>query len=180
MLLATWHGTPVAVKEFVSKKRPGGHSRTASQLLSDMQKVRVCGLHVGKPASAARTLQAATQLYAAFQACAPCAPLFAQEAALMARMRHPHVVSLIGLTSRPPCLVTEYCPLGSLADVLRKACSDPKWAAQLTWRRRLNMVWHAAVLLQTLHAHALRRRAPETAVLPVCRHPCRPWMLLSG
>ena len=111
----------------------------------------------------------------------------------MARMRHPHVVSFMGLCRMPPCILTgepqggalvwcapcflhwctavgwpglapagvaswpvlicsgfpappllsvraEFCPQGSLYDVLHKAGQQASAAAQLTWQLRLSMV----------------------------------------
>ena len=115
----------------------------------------------------------------------------------MARMRHPNVVSFMGLCRMPPCILTgepawislnsnraaaapataatataaaaagaaaataaaaarhrsspatgllhcplfaEYCPQGSLYDVLHKAAQQASVAAQLTWQLRLTMV----------------------------------------
>ena len=43
------------------------------------------------------------------------------EATLMSRLRHPHVVRLLGLLVEPehvPCIMTELCPLGSLHTLL--------------------------------------------------------------
>lgn len=39
----------------------------------------------------------------------------------MASLRHPHCLLYLGLCSSPPVLVMEFCPRGSLADVLRQA-----------------------------------------------------------
>ena len=58
----------------------------------------------------------------------------------MCRLRHPNVVSFLGVCKSPPCVVTEYCSRGSLTDVLRAARPAPAAAARLDWARRLNMV----------------------------------------
>jgi hypothetical protein len=58
----------------------------------------------------------------------------------MAALRHPNIVSFLGVCRLPPCVVSEYCSKGSLADVLRGARASPAKAAQLDWHRRLNMV----------------------------------------
>lgn len=65
----------------------------------------------------------------------------------MARMRHPNIVSFMGLCAMPPCILTEYCPRGSVFDVLRR----PAATAELTWHRRLGMALDAARGLLYLH-----------------------------
>ena len=62
----------------------------------------------------------------------------------MSSMRHPNVVLLMGLCLNPPCLITEFCPRGSLYDVLRKARRDPTFEQQFDWCRRLNMILDTA------------------------------------
>lgn len=44
----------------------------------------------------------------------------------------------------PPCVVSEFCPRGSLYDVLSKAKAWPSKATELTWPRRINMALDAA------------------------------------
>ena len=63
-----------------------------------------------------------------------------KEAELMAAMRHPNVVTLMGVCAYPPALVTEYCSRGSLTDVLHGGARDAARARHLTWARRLHMV----------------------------------------
>ncbi|KAL4444033.1 hypothetical protein ABPG75_011770 [Micractinium tetrahymenae] len=75
-----------------------------------------------------------------------------EEAAVMARLRHPHAVSLLGICTMPPCILTEYCKNGSLYSLLRLACSRPEVAAQLTWPVRLRMMLDAATGLLYLHS----------------------------
>ena len=58
----------------------------------------------------------------------------------MCSLRHPSIVTFLGVCPVPPCVVTEYCARGSLADVLRNARQSPAAAAKLDWLRRLNMV----------------------------------------
>ena len=108
-----------------------------------------------------------------------------EEAAVMARMRHPNLLNLLGLCALPPCLLTEYCERGSLFDVLRAAAASPQAAAQLTWRRRLSMVrvrgWRAVhagfgcacgdAAGRRQHATCTRNRPP--AMLLECRPPSR-------
>jgi serine/threonine protein kinase len=49
-----------------------------------------------------------------------------QEVGILATLRHPNVVLFMGVCLAPPAVVTEYCPLGSLYDVLKKVrpCSQ--------------------------------------------------------
>ena len=63
-----------------------------------------------------------------------------QESTLLAALRHPNICQFLGVCPVPPCLVTEYCARGSLADLLRAARASPARAAQLKWPRRLGMV----------------------------------------
>ena len=76
------------------------------------------------------------------------------EAALLAALRHPHIVSFLGLCTEPPCIVTELCAHGSLLDVLKRARTTPAVAAELTWPRRLRMALDAAAGMLYLHARS--------------------------
>ncbi|KAI8475665.1 MAG: kinase-like domain-containing protein [Monoraphidium minutum] len=76
-----------------------------------------------------------------------------REVDILANLRHPNVVMFLGVVLRPPCVVTEYCSLGSLYDVLRKARRDAAFGARLTWPRRLLMALDAAKGMLYLHAH---------------------------
>lgn len=79
--------------------------------------------------------------------------MLVQEAALLASMRHPNVVNFFGICREPPCIITEFCSGGSLAEVLAEARRNPETAgAALTWQRRLNMMLHAAVGMLYLHS----------------------------
>eukprot|EP00887_Chlorella_sp_A99_P004258 scaffold15.g4258.t1 len=65
-----------------------------------------------------------------------------EEAGLMASMRHPCIVGFYGIVTSPAaCLVTEYCPKGSLVAVLKH---NPALAAALTWAQRLCFAVDAA------------------------------------
>ncbi|PRW60140.1 Serine threonine- kinase CTR1 [Chlorella sorokiniana] len=75
------------------------------------------------------------------------------EAAVMVRMRHPNVVSFMGICLTPPCIVTEWCAKGSLFDVLRSAARHPDRAAVLSMGLRLQMAVDAARGLLYLHRH---------------------------
>ena len=63
-----------------------------------------------------------------------------QEAVLLCKLRHPNIVTFMGVCPFPPCVVTEYCERGSLGDVLQKAKKSPSMAAKLSWVKRLSMV----------------------------------------
>ncbi|PSC69274.1 Serine threonine-kinase CTR1 [Micractinium conductrix] len=76
-----------------------------------------------------------------------------KEAEVMAALRHPNVVSLMGVCSYPPALVTEYCSRGSLTDVLSEARRDHSAAAHLAWPLRLHLALDAAKGMLALHAH---------------------------
>lgn len=73
------------------------------------------------------------------------------EADLLASIRHPYVVSFIGLRGEPLSVVTEYCARGSLFTLLNRAKADAAKAAELTWARRLGMAANAAAGMLHLH-----------------------------
>lgn len=84
---------------------------------------------------------------------APVLDKLADEAGLMASMRHPNIIQFMGIVSMPPCVVTEYCERGSLADVLKRARkAEPGAAEALGWRLRLGMAADAATGMLYLHA----------------------------
>ena len=58
----------------------------------------------------------------------------------MASLRHPNVLSFLGICTYPPCLISEFCPRGSLDELLREARTSLAAAAGLSWKRRLHMV----------------------------------------
>lgn len=82
-----------------------------------------------------------------------------QHSGLLASLRHPCLVSFLGMCADPPCLVCEYCPRGSLAQVLQVAAAFPKQAAKLDWLRRLQMVGQAnsacLVCFEAQQSHAV-------------------------
>jgi hypothetical protein len=59
---------------------------------------------------------------------------------MLAAIRHPNVLSFLGVCTTPPALISEYCARGSLFDTLRRARLSPGFAKQLTWVVRLRMV----------------------------------------
>jgi serine/threonine protein kinase len=77
-----------------------------------------------------------------------------QEAGIMVTLRHPNIVSFIGVTLSPPAVVMEFCALSSAADVLERARRDPAKAAELTWERRLAMATDAAQGMLYLHSRS--------------------------
>jgi hypothetical protein len=85
----------------------------------------------------------------------PVMAALAQEAGLMASLRHPNIVQFMGMCTLPPCVVTEYCARGSLTDVLKAGrTGKPAAAADLSWRRRLGMALDAATGMLHLHARS--------------------------
>jgi len=74
-----------------------------------------------------------------------------KEAGIMASVRHPNVISYLGVCPEPACIVTEYCSKGSLTDVLRRGRASNAHAAALDWPRRLNMAMDAAKGMLHLH-----------------------------
>lgn len=65
---------------------------------------------------------------------------------VMHRLRHPHVLQLLGVCEAPLALVTELCGAGSLESLLRKG--HPSMAS---WKRRLLVATYAAQALEYLH-----------------------------
>jgi hypothetical protein len=55
----------------------------------------------------------------------------------MVSLRHPNILQFLGMSAWPPCIVSEYCSRGSVADVLKAARAAPN---DLPWRRRLDLV----------------------------------------
>ncbi|GAB4821003.1 hypothetical protein N2152v2_008049 [Parachlorella kessleri] len=76
-----------------------------------------------------------------------------KEAVLMCKLRHPNIVTFMGVCPYPPCVVTEYCERGSLADVLGRAKQSPPLAAKLGWLRRLSMMMDTAKGMLHLHSN---------------------------
>lgn len=74
-----------------------------------------------------------------------------KEAGIMASVRHPNVISYLGVCAEPACIVTEYCSKGSLTDVLRRGRASVAHRTALDWPRRLNMAMDAAKGMLHLH-----------------------------
>jgi serine/threonine protein kinase len=73
-----------------------------------------------------------------------CGLNYIMQVKIIANLRHPNIVLFMGVCLSPPCLITEYCPQGSLLDVLQRAHTQRYTAAQLTWARRLKMALQVA------------------------------------
>ena len=76
------------------------------------------------------------------------------EVAVMASLRHPNVVLLVGFCFEPPCLALEYCARGSVFSILQRAGTDPATASWLTWERRVKMAANAAAAMLHLHSRS--------------------------
>ena len=86
------------------------------------------------------------------------------QAAIASSLRHPNVVLMLGYCLEPPCIITEFCPRGSLFDVLKKANTDPVFAQQLSWCKRIQMALDAAkVGTETYHTTHSR-----SGTMPCC------------
>lgn len=64
----------------------------------------------------------------------------------MATLRHPNIVSFLGVCALPPCVVTEFCARGSLDALLKLASRSRQLAEQLDWERRITMVSQQRVI----------------------------------
>ncbi|XP_052134731.1 U-box domain-containing protein 33-like isoform X2 [Oryza glaberrima] len=73
---------------------------------------------------------------------------FQQEVHLISKVRHPHLVTLIGACPDALCLVYEYVPNGSLHDRLWSKCGIP----QLPWKIRARIVAEISSALFFLHS----------------------------
>jgi serine/threonine protein kinase len=75
---------------------------------------------------------------------------FRNEATFLASLQHPNIVGVVGVCVRPPelWLLLEYCPLGSLWDVLQ----DSPGHASLGWPRRRQFAAGVARSVAFLHS----------------------------
>jgi hypothetical protein len=82
----------------------------------------------------------------------------------MAALRHPNILGFMGVVTAPPCLVLEYCPRGSLYDVLREARESPSGdvAHSMDWTRRLQMVRSLALALAPTYSRRSHGSAPPS------------------
>ncbi|KAG8093891.1 hypothetical protein GUJ93_ZPchr0012g20429 [Zizania palustris] len=72
---------------------------------------------------------------------------FEQEVSILSRVRHPHLVTLLGTCSESSTLVYEFLPNGSLEDFL--VCSDKRQT--LTWQVRIRIIAEICSALIFLH-----------------------------
>ena len=72
-----------------------------------------------------------------------------KEVAIMARLRHPNIVLLLGAVRSPPSIVEEFCARGSLFSVLQRHTKPG--VPPLEWRVRLQMALGAAAGMCYLH-----------------------------
>ncbi|KAK1306143.1 U-box domain-containing protein 52 [Acorus calamus] len=72
---------------------------------------------------------------------------FKQELELLGRIRHPHLLLLIGACPDHSCLVYEYMENGSLDDRLRQKDNSPP----LRWFERFRIAWEVSSALAFLH-----------------------------
>uniref|UniRef100_A0A0D9XMG9 RING-type E3 ubiquitin transferase n=1 Tax=Leersia perrieri TaxID=77586 RepID=A0A0D9XMG9_9ORYZ len=73
---------------------------------------------------------------------------FKQELEILGKIRHPHLLLLIGACLDRPCLVYEYMENGSLEDRLQ--CKGG--TAPLPWYQRLRIAWEITLALVYLHS----------------------------
>ncbi|KAI7835872.1 hypothetical protein COHA_010220 [Chlorella ohadii] len=150
VFLARLHETPCAVKVLLSWQEGGGGNgggnNGGASSNGDGSSIAVNGgSRSGSMAAAAAEQRQALTLSS---------PLLAdlrREAGVMAALHHPNCVQLMGICADPAAIVTEYCPRGSLYDVLSAARRDPAAARQLTWARRLHLAMGAAQGMLHLH-----------------------------
>lgn len=82
------------------------------------------------------------------------APASPQEVTILASLRHPNVVQLVGFCMAPPGVAMEYCTRGSLYDVLQRGAANAGAAKDLTWGRRVRMAADAAAGMLHLHTRS--------------------------
>ncbi|KAJ0718352.1 putative transferase, protein kinase RLK-Pelle-CrRLK1L-1 family [Helianthus annuus] len=76
---------------------------------------------------------------------------FRAEIEMLSKIRHSHIVSLLGYCETDMILVYEYMPNGSLEDHLHKKRANTSSYSPLTWVQRLNICIGAARGLDYLH-----------------------------
>ncbi|XP_051142983.1 U-box domain-containing protein 35-like isoform X2 [Andrographis paniculata] len=72
---------------------------------------------------------------------------FQQELEILSRIRHPHLMILLGACPERSCLVYEFMENGSLEDILMKKPRRP-----LLWHDRFRIAWEVASALVFLHS----------------------------
>jgi serine/threonine protein kinase len=151
--LANIHHTKMAVKVLVDADAVVAAAAASTQPLSQKS-----GIDESNSSTAATDLNDISSISSTFVVSTtpsvPKAPIekMLQEASLMATLQHPNVVHLLGFCISPPCMAVEYCPRGSLDDVLAQGLADSESAKRLTWIRRLRMAKDIAAGLLHLHS----------------------------
>ena len=79
------------------------------------------------------------------------------EVYLLGSLSHPNIMRFCAVCLDPPMIVTQYYSQGSLFDLLKRARRGDKRAqAELTWRKRIEMLRDVAAGMVFLHS----RRPP--------------------
>lgn len=110
------------------------------------------------------------------------------EVSLLSKLSHPNVLRFIGFCSDPPCIVTEICDKGSLADIIGQARTWPP--DSLTWKTRLRLVRLKSIMIIVCH-RIQARILPKSISFAQCtehvsltnnsfNYYCRLWMLRKG
>ncbi|RCV20106.1 hypothetical protein SETIT_4G029300v2 [Setaria italica] len=71
-----------------------------------------------------------------------------QELEVLGKIRHPHLLMMLGACPEHGCLVYEYMENGSLDDMLQRRNNTPP----LTWFDRFRITWEVAATLMFLHS----------------------------
>ncbi|RLN12904.1 U-box domain-containing protein 35-like [Panicum miliaceum] len=71
-----------------------------------------------------------------------------QELEVLGKIRHPHLLMMLGACPEHGCLVYEYMENGSLDDMLQRRNNTPP----LTWFDRFRITWEVATALMFLHS----------------------------
>uniref|UniRef100_A0A0A9DFD9 RING-type E3 ubiquitin transferase n=1 Tax=Arundo donax TaxID=35708 RepID=A0A0A9DFD9_ARUDO len=71
-----------------------------------------------------------------------------QEVEILGKIRHPHLLMMLGACPDHGCLVYEYMENGSLDDMLQRRNNTPP----LTWFDRFRIAWEVATALMFLHS----------------------------
>lgn len=71
-----------------------------------------------------------------------------QELEVLGKIRHPHLLMMLGACPEHGCLVYEYMENGSLDDMLQRRNNTPP----LTWFDRFRIAWEVATALMFLHS----------------------------
>ena len=93
-------------------------------------------------------------------------PAFVREMAFLSKLRHPNIVAVYAVILRPPMLVVELAPAGSLSALLRR-----RSLADLSWAQRADILLGVACGVEFLHAQSpviihrdLKARSSSTVV----------------